>query len=302
MIYSWLIVIILAYLFFAFSSLGDKLVLASRPKPKSYIFYVGAFGASVVVLIPFINFGFPSTAGLTWIILDSIVRIAGLYSMYVALEKFDVSKVMTTIGATQPIFIFVLTWIFWGTVIMSPIYILAFIILFLACIIVSVEKTQKVTQSYLKLTIFSSVMFSLDYIFVKMVFLSTGFLQGVVWLGIFVFLFVSVLLLSKRYRKEIFAKRMVLNKGTQAKFVLAQASGGVANFLQSFAIFLAPIAFLPMVNALRGIQYAFLFVITLFISIFFPKILKEGLSKRIIFQKAISIVLIVIGLAILVIY
>jgi len=302
MIYSWLLVIIFAYLFFAFSSLGDKLVLAGKPKPKSYIFYVGAFGALVVLLIPFIKFGFPNTAGLAWIILDAIVRIAGLYAMYVALEKFDVSKVMATIGATQPLFIFALTWIFLGEKLMPSMDILAFVILFLACVILSFEKTPKITGSYLKLTIFSSVMFSLDYIFTKLVFLNQPFLQGAIWIGIFIFLFVSVFLLSKNSRKEIFARRMILDKGTQVKFVLAQASGGVANFLQSLAIFLAPIAFLPIINSLRGIQYAFLFVITLFISIFFPKILKEGLSKRIIFQKAISIILIAIGLAILVVY
>ncbi len=302
MIYSWLIVIILAYLFFAFSSFGDKLVLAGRPKPKSYIFYVGAFGLFVVLFIPFIKFGLPTGAGLTWIILDALVRIAGLYAMYEALERFDVSKVMVTIGATQPIFIFALTWLFGKGAIMPASDILAFLILFLACIIVSVEKTPKITGDYLKITLFSSIMFSLDYVFTKMVFLNQPFLQGVIWTGIFIFIFVSILLFSKSSRKEIFAKSMVLDKGVQAKFILAQACGGAANFLQSFAIFLVPVVFLPIVNSLRGIQYAFLFIITLFISIFFPKVLKEGLSKRIILQKVISIILIVIGLAILVIY
>src|SRR3989344_6473389 len=130
----WLVAIILAYLFFGFASLCDKLVLAGKPKPKSYTFYVGVFGLLAILIIPFIEFGFPNTAGLTWIILDALVRILGIYTMYVALEKFDVSRVIATIGATQPIFIFALTWIFWGPQKMPATAILAFILLFLGSV------------------------------------------------------------------------------------------------------------------------------------------------------------------------
>jgi len=299
---NWLIVTILAYLFFAFSSLGDKLVLAGKPKPKSYTFYVGVFGIFVIIFIPFIKFTLPSGAGLTWIMLDAIVRILGMYTMYSALEKFDVSKVIATIGATQPIFIFILTWVFFKPQAMPMMDILAFIVLLIGSIIISIDKSLKITEDYLKITIFSSLMFSLDYIFAKEVFQKQDFLQGVVWTGIFIFLFVFVFLLSKKSRKEIFAKKMVLNKKTEKSFLFAQVSGGVANFLQSFAIYLAPVAFLATVNSLRGIQYVFLFLMTLSLSLFFPKILKEKLSRKIIFQKIISIILIAIGLGILVIY
>jgi len=298
----WLIVIILAYLFFGFASLCDKLVLAGKPKPNSYTFYVGVFSLVVIILMPFTKFSFPNGMGLAWIILDALVHIAGLYTMYVALEKFDVSRVIATIGATQPVFIFVLTWIFWGPQAMPAIDILAFIFLLMGSIIISVEETPDLTGDYLKITILSSIMFSLDYIFAKFVFLSQTFLPGVIWIGIFIFLFALTLLLKKESRKEIFSKQMVSDKKTQTIFISAQASGGAANFLQSFAISLAPVAFLATVNSLRGIQYVFLFLATLFLSFFFPKILKEKISKKIILQKIISIILIVIGLAILVAY
>jgi len=301
MIY-WLLVTVLAYLFFALASLGDKLVLNGKPRPNSYTFYVGIFGIFVILFIPFIEFNLPSRLGLSWIILDALVRILGMYTMYTALEKFDVSKVVATIGATQPIFIFILTWIFWEPQAMPIIDIIAFIILLIGSIIISINKDIEITGKYLKITIFSSLMFSLDYIFAKKVFSIQPFFQGIVWTGIFIFLFVFVFLLSKKTRKEIFAKKVVLNRKTEKAFLLAQISGGVANFLQSFAIYLAPVAFLATVNSLRGIQYVFLFLMTLSLSLFFPKVLKEELSKRIIVQKIISIVLIAVGLAMLVIY
>ncbi len=302
----WLIVTILAYLFFGLASLGDKLVLAGKahgaPKSKSYTFYVGIISLFVVVFIPFTKFGFPNATELAWIALDAIVHILGLYTMFLAVEKFDVSRAVATIGATQPIFIFILTWLFWGPQAMPAIDILAFILLFSGSVIISVEKNIEVTGDYLKITLLSSMMFSLDYVFSKFVFLDLPFLLGIIWIRIFVFLFALVFLITKNSRKEIFSKQMISNKKTQGAFLYAQACGGAANFLQSFAISLAPIAFLATVNSLRGIQYVFLFLATLFLSFLFPKILKEKISKKIIYQKIISIILIVIGLAILVAY
>ena len=298
----WLIVIILAYLSFGFGSLCDKLVLTGKPKPNSYTFYMGMFGIIVILLIPFIKFGLPGTMGAAWIVLDAIVRIAGIYTMYVAIQKFDVSRVIATIGATQPIFIFILTWIFWGPQIMPAIDIAAFLLLLAGSIIISIEKNIEVTWDYLRIAVFSSIMFSLDYIFAKLVFLSQPFLQGIVWTGIFIFLFVFVFLLTKKSRNEIFEKKMVLDKKTQTFFVMAQSFGGAGNFLQSFAISLAPVAFLATVNSLRGIQYILLFIMTLFFSYFYPKVLKEELSRKVIIQKTVSIILIAVGLGILVVH
>ena len=295
----WLLTAVLAYLFFGFASLGDKLVLSGKPKPKSYTFYVGVFSIFAILFIPFIKFSLPSGTELIWIALDAIVHILGLYTMYVAVEKFDISRVIATIGATQPIFIFILTWIFWGPQAMPAIDILAFVILFLGSVIISIEKNIKITSDHLKFTLLSSVMFSFDYIFAKFVFLSQPFLPGIIWIEIFIFLFVLFFLFNKKAREEIFAKQIVLDKKTQIIFLITQACGGVGNFLQAFAISLAPVVFLATVNSLRGIQYVFLFIATLFLSYFFPRILKEEMSKKIVFQKIISVLLIAIGLTIL---
>ena len=300
MIFNWLIVAILAYVFFGLSSLGDKLVLTGKPKPSSYAFYVGALGLFVIFFIPFVGITIPNAKEFVWIILDAAVHAAGIYVMFVALQKFEVSKVMATIGATQPIFIFILTLIFWGSQAMGQMNIMAFAFLFIGSVIISFEKTPEITIGYLKLTIFSSLMFSLDYIFSKFVFLNLPFWQGIIWIRLFVFLFVLFFLLSKKARHDIFARQTVLDKKTQVTFFCTQACGGLANLFQSFAIALAPVAFLATVNSLRGIQYVFLFFATLYLSFYFPKVLKEELSKRIIFQKIISIIIIVAGLAMLV--
>jgi len=300
MIFSWLLIIIVAYFFFSLSFFGDKLILSGPPKANSYTFYVGVTSIVVIVFIPFIHFVLPSTMVFLYILCDAIVYVLGLYLMFSALEKFDVSRVMTTIGAVQPVFIFALTWIFWGPQQLSGAYILAFILLVIGGCLISWESNSKTNKSYLILALLSALLFSFDYIFQKIVYTNLSFLQGLVWLRIFTFLFAMLLLLNKNNRKDIFKKKSFFNKTTSLLFIGNQSSGGIANFLQAFAVSLAPVAFLPIVNSLRGIQYVFLFLITIFFSLFFPKILKEKISTGILIQKIISIILIVIGLALLV--
>ncbi|MCX6721325.1 MAG: DMT family transporter [Candidatus Staskawiczbacteria bacterium] len=301
MILSWLLVIILAYLFFSLAYLGDKLVLAGPPKAISYTFYVGMMNAFALLLLPFTRLTLPSNL-FGWVIADAIVFVLGLYFMFSAVEKFEVSKVMTTVGAVQPIFVFILAWLFWGPQVLEKADVLAFSMLLLGSILISMEKEFKSSLGYIKMTLIAALMFSFDYIFSKVVYLSVPFLAGLFWMKFLVFIFVLPLLLFKKNRRDIFNKQNIMGKKTKGLFVFAQSAGGIANILQAFAISLAPVAVLPIVNSLRGVQYIFLFLITLFISAFFPKILKEEISSSIIIRKIVSIILIVAGLAILIAY
>ena len=82
-------------------------------------------------------------------------------------------------------------------------------------------------------------------------------------------------------------------------FAASSAMAVVASVLLSVAVFLAPIAAIPLINALQGVQYVFLLLLVTLLSFFAPRIIKETVSKRILWQKAISVFLIIIGLALL---
>jgi drug/metabolite transporter (DMT)-like permease len=300
MIISWLLVITFAYLFFALSAFGDKLILQGPPKPKSYTFYAGILSILAIFLIPFFGLSFPNIWLFLLIVLDAIIFILGMYFGYKAVEQFEVSKVATTIGAVQPIFIFFISWFFWGYQALSTSNLFAFLLLFTGSIFISFDKKPELTKQYLKLTLLAGLMYSLDYVLLKHIFSNFPFIQGYIWRSIFVALAATSLLIKKKNRAEIFKKRDILNGKLKKIFFATQTVGGIESILQSFAISLAPIAFLPIMNSMRGLQYVFLFVITSFFTIFFPKILKEKTSKKIIIRKIISIFLIVFGLIILV--
>lgn len=299
---TWLVIIILAYFFFSLSNLGDKLILAGPPKPVSYTFYVSVLSLFTIFLIPFANFSVPTGYVMFWIICEALVYILSLYTMYLALEKFEVSKAITTIGAIQPIFIFLLSWIVWGPQKIGPAYLIAFILLLAGSFIISVGKNSKTTENYLRITILSSFLFSVDYVISKIVFLSYPFLSAFIWMKIILFIFALTILINKKSRKEIFNKKKNgLNIKMEAIFFFAYAVGGLGSVLQAYAVSLAPIVFLPIANSLRGIQYVFLFAMTLFLSYFFPKVIKESMSRKIILQKIVSTILIVAGFLLLII-
>jgi len=295
----WLLTITLSYLFFAFSSLGDKIVLNGPAKPKSYTFFVGIFSILAVLFIPFVGFSFPSSYGLAWIILEALIYVIGLYALFYALENFEVSKIVPTIGATQPIFIALLSFIFFGYQPLSGKAILAFVILLAGSVLISIDKNPKITKKSLQVGLLASLFFSLDFIFSKFVFMDLPFWPGFIWMRIFSFVFVLFFLFDKGFRKEM-AEDTGVNKKTGILFLFTQAAGGAANILQSWSIALVPVAYLAIMNSMKGLQYVFLFLMVAILSVLFPHVLKEETSKKIIFQKIISIFVIGLGLFILV--
>jgi drug/metabolite transporter (DMT)-like permease len=297
---AWLFVIILAYLFFSLSSFGDKLVLKGPSKAISYAFWAGVLNILLVFALPFIGFKIPTSIMFIWLFIDAVAFIFGLYFGFLAVDEFEVSRASATIGAMQPIFIFLISLALFGYHDMGVYDFLAFLLLFCGSLLISFEKRPKLTVRFLKLTLISSLMYGADYVLIKYIFADMGFVAGFVWRGIFIGAMACALLLMKNNRKEIFAKRNATNKKLQKTFFITQACGGAANALQSYGIFLAPVALLPIANSLRGIQYVFLLGLTFFTSTFFPKVLKEKISGQIMFQKAVAVLLIVAGLVILV--
>lgn len=297
----WLIAIIFSYFFFSLAALGDKVLLSGNSNPKSYTFLVGIFSILAILVIPFIDFHIPQGMIWLWIILDALFYVIGLYYFFEAVEKFDVSKIVPTVGALQPIFIFLISLLFWGNQGITEKELIAFIILLIGSVLISIEKSFKITKRSLNASVITAILFSLDIIFSKLVYMELPFWEGFVWIKIFCFLFALTLLLNESFRKDIFHLKKEPNKKQSISiFLSAQICGGLANVLQSLATALVPLVYLAIMNAMRGLQYVFLFIMVIVISYFFPKMLKEGQSKKNILQKIISIILIGVGLMILV--
>jgi hypothetical protein len=299
----WLIVTISAYLILAIVSLVDKYLLVGPiPNPKVYTFYIGTLGILVLILAPFVGFYIPEFSQIILSLLAGAFFIYGIFWLNSALQLFEASRVIPAIGGILPIFTFLLIYIFSkGEEIFKIWEFSAFILLILGSISIVYEKAKKISLESFKISIIAAFFLALSSVLVKYVYMVQPFWSG--YIG--GFLMAMSFFYSREVRNEV--SKMKINrvvarwppKKTAAIFLSNQAAGVSANILQNWAIALSPLVGVAIINALQGVQYMFLLIFAALLSLKFPQILKEEISRKILFQKIIAILLIGAGLALL---
>jgi drug/metabolite transporter (DMT)-like permease len=298
---SWLIITISAYLILAVVFLIDKYLLVGPiPNPKLYAFYIGVLGIAVIIFIPFINFYLPTF----WEVFLSFVSgasfVCAIFWFFKGLRIFEPSRIVPAVGGILPIFTFLLIFLFSkGRETLDLFGFLAFLLLIAGTILITYEKSKRVSLKSLKISLAASFLFALSFVFAKYVYMANPFLVGLVWIRVGGAVTALFFLSSKEVREGLFQQKIGLEKKTVAVFLSSQAGGAGANILQNWAVALAPLAYVAMINALQGVQYVFLLVFAILLSLKFPKILKEEISKEVLLQKIIAILLIGGGLALL---
>lgn len=296
---SWVLIIILAYFILAIVFLVDKyLLISSITNPKVYAFYVGSLGSVVLLAIPFVDFYVPEFPQLILALISGAIFIYALFWLYKTLRLFEVSRVVPAIGGLTPIFTFIFIYIIsFGKEVLSVFEIIAFIFLILGSILISLKKDKFITFNSFKYSVVSAFFLSLSFILLKFVYITQPFWNGFIWktLGGVIMAIIFYLIFSE-VRENAFKEKTKSSGKATIIFLLNQAGGAIAAILQNWAIFLVPLASIPIINALGGTQYVFLFLFAIILSLKFPQILKEEISKESIFGKIIAILLIGIGL------
>lgn len=292
----WLVIVIFAYFLFAIVAVGDRYLLIGAPNPKIYSFYVGILGGLSLVLIPFVGFFIPAPFEIVFALFAGVIFLFAIFSAFEGLEKFEASRIIPAIGGLVPIFTYIFVYAFSGGKETLGIKgIIALILLLIGSVLITYNPKKKFLSESLKISAITAVFFSLMFVLSKYVYLMLPFWTGFIWMRIGLFLSALCFLFFKDIRRELFSKKKSFNRKTGTIFVLNQAVGASATILQNWAIALAPLAFLSIINALQGVQYLFLFVLTLILF----KSLKEDISKRTIIQKVFAIIVIILGLVII---
>lgn len=297
----WFFLTISSYLILSVVYLIDKYLLTSSiSNPKNYSFYVGILSILVLFLIPFVDFNIPEIPQILLSFVAGGFFLIGLFWFYKGLDLFEASRIVPAIGGLVPVFSFGLVYLFsWGKETLSFSEILAFIFLIFGTILITLKKGKFITLKSFKISILAALFFSLSFVLTKYVYLSQPFWSGFIWIRIGTFLtalsFLVVFgkdVLSLHKHKKSFKTTVI--------FLLNQVLGASSSVLQNFAIFLAPLSFIALINALQGTQYVFLLIFAVFLSLKFPNILKEEVSKEILLRKIAAIFFIIIGLSLLI--
>lgn len=258
---------------------------------------IGIFVAVIIWIFTLEVFSIPFLDKILLIITGGIT-IAWIILYLFTLEIEDVSSVVPWF-LTIPIFGYVFGYIFLGETLSKQQFIGSFVVL-VGILLISIDfsgQKKKFKWQVIIYMLLACFLISIAGIIFKYVTVGNNFWISSFWeyagLGIFG---VIIYFLVPKYREEF----TLMNKeGGKKIFTLNTVSEIltiVGNLLTNYAILLAPVT---MVYLVGSFQPAIVLFLTLLATKFFPNIVKENTTERILLPKIIAITFIVIGSVIL---
>ena len=298
---SWLVIAILAYLIFAVVFLVDKYLLTGPiPSPKVYAFYVGVLEVLILAIIPFVGFYVPAPFQVFLSLVAGGIYVLAILYFFRGLQIFEPSRIVPAVGGLIPIFsLFFVFLLSKGNDIPELSSFFALFLLVIGTILITYEKKKIITLNSLKISVVAALLFGLHFVLIKYVYIDQSFWNGFIWIRIGGAITALLFLFSRDMRESLFKQKIGLRRKTAAIFISNQVAGAGGGILQNWAIALAPLASVSLVPALQGTQYVFLLAIAAFISFKFPRFLKEKISRDVLLQKIIAILLIGGGLVLI---
>jgi len=258
---------------------------------------IGIFVAGAIGIFTSGVFDIPLTDKLL-LILTGGITIAWIILYLFTLEIEDVSAVVPWF-LTIPIFGYVLGYIFLNETLTNQ-QMLGSIIVLLGVFLISIDFSgQKKKFKWLPALymVVACLLVSIAGIIFKYVTVGENFWISSFWeyvglggFGILIYIFIP------KYRREF----ALMNKeGGKSIFALNSTSEVITiigNLLTNYALLLAPVT---MVYLVGSFQPAIVLFITLFATKFFPAIVKENMTKKILLPKVVAIVIMIAGSAVL---
>lgn len=274
----------------------DKFFLAKyNISPVVITIYSGIFGFLTGIAILFFT-------GIYQADLKSLIIILAsgfLTNIYVlpylkALGKDETSRVIPLFQFT-PIFVLILSFMFLGEMLQIKQYIGSLLII-VGSFLISLQKLDfkifNLRPSFWYM-IFSSFLFGVSLVLYKFGVKEIPFWDTLPLEGFGMMLGAIAIYLYKNNRKDFIKQTKRFGKNVYVLMFINETVYILARYTTYFALSLITAS---IVNVLAGFQAVFVLMYGIILSIWFPQILKEIISKKIIFQKIISIVIIIAGL------
>ncbi len=233
------------------------------------------------------------TSALTLILGGIITEIAIILYLY-ALEK-DESSIVTPFFLLIPVFGYFLGFIFLGeTLSLNQIFFSLLIILASALLSLDLTGAKVKLRGHVVLLMSgSSFLYALTYVIFKKMAIEDGYWLSSFWIftgmlisGILIFIF------KKNYRDDFI---QVFRKYSGTIIFInffSEIITIIADFIYFYSSLQAPIALVMMMNVF---QPFFVFLYGIFLTLFFPHIATEKLSKKHLTQKIIAIATMMLG-------
>lgn len=306
---NWIFLAITAYSLLAIVSLADKFLLEKAlPSSKAYTFLVSLAGGIVIFAAP----AYALWPGWPLLLINFLVGAIfplGLLLMYQALKMGEPSRVAVLVGGSVPIFTLLFSVGYLGEKFSLNQWLALIGLITAICLIIwlpAKESWLKRAFSWIghksneavgvAEALGAGLLFAIFFVASKSLYQAQNFASGFIWMRLGSALAALAMLLAPATRREILAALRKLRGRKAGLFFGNQLLSAVGFSLQNYALFLGSVA---IVNALQGVQYTLLIIIGGLMSVFYPKVIKEKISRGIIIQKGLAVIFVVISLYLL---
>jgi len=304
----WIFVAISAYLLLAIANLLDKFLVDNVLKNSRAYAFVACVLASFLLLVTPWYLSWPGTYLALFNLVIGAVFAGALWSLYEALRRGEAARVLVFIGGATPIFSLIISLLlfqekfsanqWWGMIcLFIGLVIIAFLPIdrsYLSRLVHKFRLQFLIESGGLKIALLAAFLYSVYFIGTKYAYNTQPFASVFLWNRLGSLLFVLMFLFNKKDRQAIVNnfRRSAPKKNKYLVFI-GQSFGSLGFVLQSYAIFLGSVV---LVNALQGVQYAFLLLISTGLALISPRLLKESFSWRLFLQKTAAVIIIAAGL------
>lgn len=284
-------VAIIGYLILAVSTLFDKfLVTKTFKNPTSYAFWLGLLGLLAFALLPF-DFALPQGIH-EWAINFAAGAAYTLSILYYTRGLFssDPSFALPIVGSLATVFTGLFAYFLLGER-LSQTELLAITVLLAGFWVMMTEKSAA-NQGAISNFVAAAIFFGIANVSTKFILTNQPFFSGLAFSRIGGAAVSLLLLALPSAREAILQSKTVLT----TKNIIIILFGNGLGALGIFGIFFAYQFSSPTIlNALQGIQYAFLALLAYGVTLFWPTILQENINRKTLLRKSIGISIIIFG-------
>lgn len=294
---QWLPFALVAYLSWAFCNLLCKVLISQHIKsPVVNLITMGVWNLLPLLLIPVQGIAIPSFHVLALGLTAGILYLFILIPYFQALAIEEASRVIP-LSRLTPLFILLFSGAFTQEALDSY-QLIALLMLVMGGFLVSVKHVSEIFRpsKAFYLMLISSLVSAIYCLIARAIYIELPFYDGFTLIRTSVAFCLLGLLLIPQNRVEFVTTISYMKPHVKKLVILNGLLDFCALVLCNFAMSIAPAS---LVSASAGIQVVFVLILSVLLSIKFPKLLYEDISRTVLTQKGIATALIIVGTGII---